>query len=261
MLLAIDMGNTQTEVGLMNGDQLVLTERLSTDQKKTSLEYAVLLHNIFEMYGIDVRKIDGAIISSVVPPLTYVLKDAVKIAAGVTPVAVGPGLKNGLKIKIDDPRQLGADMVVDAVGGLEIYGSPLIIIDMGTASTISVIDAEENFIGGAILPGVMLSLNALVSGTSQLPKIDLAGAKKVIGTNTIDCMKSGIIFGQASLIDGMVRRVIDELGYEAKVVATGGLSNLIIPYCKTNIIIDRELMIKGLKVIYDRNIKMPPQKK
>ena len=253
MLLAIDMGNTQTEVGLMEGDRLVVTERLSTDLKKTSFEYAVFLHNIFEMCRVDTKKITGAIISSVVPPLTIVLKEAVKKAVGLMPMVVGPGVKNGLKIKIDDPKQLGADMVVDAVGGLELYGAPLIIIDLGTATTISALDAGGCFIGGMIVPGVMLSVNALVSGTSQLPKIDLVAPRKAVGANTVDCMKSGVIFGQAAQLDGLVKRIRRELEAEAKVIATGGLSSVVVPYCETEITIDRELMIKGLKAIYDRN--------
>lgn len=255
MILTIDQGNTQTEIGGFEDGKLLFAERVATDLKKTDLEYAVLIHNIFEICGINEKGVDGAIISSVVPPLIDVLKRAVKKALGIAAMIVGPGLKNGLKIRIDDPKQLGADMVVDAVGAIKAYGVPLLIIDMGTASTLSVVDREENFLGGVILPGVVTSLNALVEKTSQLPKISLSPPERVIGTNTIDSMKSGIIFGQASLLDGMIDRIEEEMHEELKTVATGGLSGLIVPYCRHHIIHEPELMLKGLLEIYEKNRK------
>ena len=253
MVLAIDMGNSHIEVGLMEGDKLVMSERISTDAKKTEMEYAVLLHTVFKIRQVDVSRIEGAIISSVVPPLTFLMKRAVKMAAGITPLVVGPGVRNGLKIRIDDPKTLGADMVVDAVGGIRFYGSPLILIDMGTATTITSIDEEGGFRGGVIIPGVNVSLNALVSGTSQLPNISLDAPKKAVGTNTIDSMQSGIVYGQAAMMDGMIDRFREEMSGSPKVVATGGLAKVIVPHCKHEIILDNELMIKGLKVIYDLN--------
>ncbi len=252
MILAIDMGNTHIEFGLMDGNELVMSERIGTDPGKTATEYAVQLHTIFEIMKIDVARIEGAIISSVVPQLTFELKKAVKKAVGITPLVVGPGVKTGLKIQIDDPKTLGADMVVGAVGGANIYGTPLILIDMGTATTISSIDESGTFRGGVIIPGVNVSLNALVERTSQLPKIPLAAPPSAIGTNTAACMQSGIVYGQASMLDGMISRFREEMKGTPVTVATGGLAKVIVPYCREKIILDNELMIKGLKIIYDK---------
>ena len=253
MILAIDMGNTHIEVGIVCGGEILMSSRISTDRKKTEAEYAVCIKEILDLYQIDPQEIEGGILSSVVPPLTYILQEAVKLVTGKMPIVVGPGTKTGMHIKIDDPKTLGADMVVAAVGGIELYGTPLILIDMGTATTITAVDREGSFLGGAIVPGVRISLDALANSTTQLPMIALDSPRKAIGTNTVDCMKSGILYGQAAMLDGMIDRMREELGAEASVVATGGLSGLIVPYCRHNIILERELMIQGLKIIYDRN--------
>ena len=254
MILAVDMGNTNIEVGCIDDENIHFIERVSTDIRKTELEYAVLIKTILEIHHIETTQIDGSIISSVVPPLTHIVKTALKMILRQTPMVVGAGLKTGLNIKMDNPGQMGADLVVDSVAGMNCYGSPLIIVDMGTATTISVVDSGNNYIGGVILPGVNVSLESLVTETSQLPRISLATPKKVIGKNTIDAMKSGIIFGQASQIDGMIDRFEDELGFKAAAVATGGLAKVIIPHCRRKIILDNDLMLKGLKIIYDKNI-------
>ena len=170
-------------------------------------------------------------------------------------MVVGPGLKTGLNILMDNPAQLGADLVVNAVAGLHYYGAPIIMIDMGTATTISVVDEKKNYVGGMILPGVKVSLDSLVNRTSQLPRISLEAPRKVIGRNTIDCMKSGIVMGQAACLDGMIERIYEELGYEAPVVATGGLAASIVPYCKKKIVCDNELTLKGLGLIYHKNVE------
>ena len=253
MILAVDMGNTHIEVGIVSGGEILMSSRISTDRKKTEAEYAVCIKEILDLYQIDPQEIEGGILSSVVPPLTYILQEAVKLVTGKMPIVVGPGTKTGMHIKIDDPKTLGADMVVAAVGGIELYGTPLILIDMGTATTITAVDREGSFLGGAIVPGVRISLDALANSTTQLPMIALDSPRKAIGTNTVDCMKSGILYGQAAMLDGMIDRMREELGAEASVVATGGLSGLIVPYCRHNIILERELMIQGLKIIYDRN--------
>ncbi|MCR4590342.1 MAG: type III pantothenate kinase [Lachnospiraceae bacterium] len=254
MLLAIDMGNTNIEVGVIDDDTIHFTERISTDIDKTELEYAVILKTVMEIHGIAPADIDGSIISSVVPPLTHIMKQAVrKLVKKINPMVVGSGLKTGLNIKMDDPRTMGADLVVDSVAAMTEYGAPSIVVDMGTATTITVIDRDKNYIGGVIMPGVRTSLEALVSDTSQLPRVSLSAPKHYICTNTVDCMKSGIINGQASLVDGMIERFEEELGYKTTVVATGGLSKVIIPKCRHEIILDNALMMKGLKVIYDRN--------
>lgn len=254
MILAIDMGNTNIVIGCIDDEKIHFVERMSTDQSKTELEYAISFKNVLELYKIDVAQIEGVIISSVVPPLVNTIKRAVKKVVNKSPKIVGPGIKTGLNILMDNPAQVGSDMIVSAVAGLKEYGAPLIFVDMGTATTISVIDENKNYIGGAILPGAYTALNALVSNTAQLPRISMEAPKKVIGKNTIDCMKSGMIYGNAACIDGMIERMEAELGTAATVVATGGLASSVVPHCKKKIIIDDALLLKGLKLIYDKNI-------
>ncbi len=253
MILAIDVGNTNIVIGCIKGEKVKFVERVSTDLSKTELEYVVEFKTLFDLYNISMEEITGSIISSVVPPLNNILKSALGKMFHKEPLLVGPGVKTGLNILMDNPGQLGSDLVVNAVAGLQYYGAPIIMIDMGTATTISVVDDKKNYIGGMILPGVKVSLDSLVNRTSQLPRISLEAPKKVIGKNTIDCMKSGIVMGQAACLDGMIERIFDELGYEAPVVATGGLSGSIVPHCKQSIIYDNELTLKGLGIIYKKN--------
>lgn len=254
MILAIDIGNTNIVIGCIEGEQVRFVERVSTNLSKTELEYVVEFRTLFELYHIGLTDITGSIISSVVPPLNNIVKAALEKLFHKAPLLVGPGVKTGLNILMDNPGQLGSDLVVNAVAGLHYYGAPIIMIDMGTATTISVVDEKKNYIGGMILPGVKVSLDSLVSRTSQLPRISLEAPKKVIGKNTIDCMKSGIVMGQAACLDGMIERIFEELGYEAPVVATGGLSGSIVPYCKKKIVYDNELTLKGLNLIYQKNV-------
>lgn len=254
MILAVDIGNTNIVIGCMDGEKVCFVERVSTNQANTELEYVVEFRALFDLYRIGVEDISGSIISSVVPPLNNIVKSALEKLFHRAPLLVGPGLKTGLNILMDNPAQLGSDLVVNAVAGLHYYGAPIIMIDMGTATTISVVDEKKNYIGGMILPGVKVSLDSLVNRTSQLPRISLEPPKKVIGRNTIDCMKSGIVMGQAACLDGMIERIYDELGYEAPVVATGGLAGSIVPHCKREIICDNELTLKGLGLIYRKNI-------
>ena len=253
MILALDTGNTNIVVGACEGDRILFSARVATDHQKTEHEYAVFFRNILLMQGLDRHKIDGAIISSVVPQLTEILKRAVKICCEVDPLVVGPGLKTGLNILIDNPKQLGSDLVVDAVAALNEYKPPLIILDLGTASTMSVVDKKGNYRGGVIIPGVRISLDALASRASQLQNIGLEAPEHVIGTNTIDCMKSGLIYGQACMFDGMIERIEQELGQKATVIATGGLARPILTHSKRDVIIDDDLLIKGLMVIYQKN--------
>ena len=253
MILTIDIGNTNIELGVVDEQGIVFPERISTDIDRTQLEYAVLIKNALEVHGLTGDEITGSIMSSVVPPLVHIIKSAIKKLIGITPMVVGAGLKTGLDIKIDNPKTLGADIVVDSVAAKEIYGAPCIVIDMGTATTITVISKNGDYVGGVIVPGVRSSLEALVSDTSQLPRVSLSSPKRFICTNTIDCMKSGIINGQAALVDGMIDRFWQELGYRTNVVATGGLSRVIIPKCNHDITLNNDLMMVGLKLIYDRN--------
>lgn len=253
MILAIDIGNTNIVIGCAKQEKIYFVERVSTNISKTELEYVVEFITLFDLYHINVEEITGCIIASVVPPLNNIMKSAMEKLLHTSPLIVGPGLKTGLNILMDNPGQVGSDLIVNAVAGLKYYGAPIIMIDMGTATTISVVDQNKNYIGGMILPGVKVSLESLVNRTSQLPRISLEAPKKIIGKNTIDCMKSGIIMGQAACIDGMIERIWEELGYQANVVATGGLAGCIVPYCKKTIIYDNELTLKGLDIIYRKN--------
>lgn len=254
MILAIDIGNTNIVVGCFDKDQVLFVERVSTDHTKTELEYAISLKNVLEIYDIKPSSVEGGIISSVVPPLTNVLKSsAEKIISGEV-LVVGPGIKTGLNIMMDNPASVGSDLIVDAIAAIHEYPVPLVFIDMGTATTISVVDEEKRYRGGMILPGMRVSMDSLTSRTAQLPHISMEAPKKLIGRNTIDCMKSGMIYGNASCIDGMIRRIKKELGREdVTVIATGGLSKVIIPYCEETIIYDNELLLKGLRLIYEKN--------
>ena len=256
MILAIDMGNTNIVIGCVDEEKVLFEERLATDLSKTELEYVVIFKTVLELYGIEKEKVTGAIISSVVPQLVNIIKSAVYKLIKVEPMVVGPGVKTGLNILMDEPRRVGSDLIVDAVAAINNYGTPLIVIDMGTATTMSVIDRKGNYIGGVIMPGIRVSVDSLVSRTAQLQRISLDAPDKVIGKNTINCMKSGVIYGNASCIDGMIDRLAEEMGEspdDVKVVATGGLARVILPECRHNIIQDDELLLKGLKIIYDKN--------
>lgn len=253
MVLAVDIGNSNIVLGGFEGENISFIERLSTNQNRTALEYTVLIKNVLELNGLSHTSFEGAIISSVVPSLTSTVKEALVKLTGKHVMIVGPGVKTGLKIMLDNPAQLGSDRVADAVGAINEYTCPLIIIDMGTATTISVIDRDKNFLGGMIIPGLRVSLDSLTLRTSQLPKISLEPPKKVIGSNTVDCMKSGIIYSTAASLDGAVNKLEEELGDKCTVVSTGGLSSKIIPFCKREIIIDDRLLLKGLVIIYNKN--------
>ncbi|MDR1217331.1 MAG: type III pantothenate kinase [Oscillospiraceae bacterium] len=255
MILAIDIGNSNIVIGCVDGREITRLYRVETDISRTEDEYAAGLKQILGLDGVDFKMFDGAIISSVVPPLTDCMKSAVRRITGVEALVVGSGMKTGLNIKIDDPGQLGSDLVASAVAASESYELPVIIFDMGTATTIGLVDKGANFMGGAIFPGVAASMNALVSATAQLPKVPLEAPAKCISTNTIDCMKSGAIFGTASMMDGMIDRIEAELGAETRVVATGGLAGRIIPYCRHNITHDADLLLRGLALLYEKNVK------
>ncbi len=253
MLLAIDIGNTNIVLGGIDKDKIHFIARLYTEKKLSYDQYTIQIKNMLDIYNITINNIDDCIISSVVPPVLDAIVQAVKTIIKKEPMIVGPGIKTGLNILTDNPAQLGSDLVVNSVACLNQFNAPLIIIDMGTATTISVIDKNKNYIGGCIIPGVKISLNALSGMTAQLPHISLDEPKKTIGSNTIDCMKSGVVLGNASMIDGMIERIEEDLGYKTTVVATGGIANHIIPFCKKEIIYDDNLLLKGLFNIYTKN--------
>lgn len=253
MILAIDIGNTNIVLGCCRGEEVLFRERVSTVHTSTVLEYAAMLKTAFEMNDIAPESIHGAIISSVVPAVTTTMKAAVEKYVHTTPLVVGPGIKTGLRIHIDNPAQLGSDLVVDAVAGIHNYPLPQIIIDMGTATTISVLDRDGGYCGGMILPGVVVSHDSLISRTAQLQKIAFEVPKNLIGRNTIDCMKSGILYGSAGALDGLIDRISDELGEPCTVIATGGLSGVVAPLCRNKIILDDDLLLKGLLILYNKN--------
>ena len=253
MILAVDIGNSNIVLGCFENDQILFIERLSTNQNSTELEYTILIKNILELNNLSHCSFEGCIISSVVPSVTHTVQAAMTRLTGKPIMVVGPGIRTGLKIKLDNPAQLGSDRVADAVAAIHEYPCPLIIIDMGTATTISAIDGNKNFLGGMIIPGLRVSLDSLTTRTSQLPKISLDPPKRVIGSNTIDCMRSGIIYSNASSIDGVVEKIEVAIDEPCTVISTGGLAKVIIPYCKRKIIIDDQLLLKGLMIIYNKN--------
>ena len=253
MLLAIDVGNTNIVLGCFDGDKILFRERLSTNQQATDLEYISGIKMALDMHGVEKDAIQDAIISSVVPSVTSTLREAVGKYIRKRVMVVGPGIKTGLSIMIDNPAQLGSDLVVDAVAGLQEYSAPMIIIDMGTATTLSLINEKKQYIGGVISTGMAASMDALVSRTSQLPKISFEPPKRIIGSNTIDCMKSGILYGTACMLDGMIARMEQELGQPCTVIATGGLARIVVPLCTHEMILDDDLLLKGLYAIYQKN--------
>ncbi|MGN1202297.1 MAG: type III pantothenate kinase [Eubacterium sp.] len=253
MILAVDVGNTNIVLGFLNGDELVHECRLSSSADDSADEYAIKLKSIFEIFKINVNDIEGSVLSSVVPPLNRTISKALLLITGKKPIVVGPGVKTGLNIKINNPAELGADMAVGAVAGIAKYPCPQIIFDLGTATTASVIDKNGSFLGGAILCGVKTGLNALVSSTAQLPQIEIVAPENAIGANTIDSMRSGTVFGTAAMLDGLVKRFEAELGEKATVIVTGGLGSIIAQHCESDMIVDKHLLIDGLRIIYEKN--------
>ncbi len=253
MILAIDVGNTNIVVGCIDDLKTYFIERLSTNRTKTELEYAVDLKNVLDIYHIKKTEIEGCIISSVVPQITNIVKLAAEKILKKNAIVLGPGVKTGLNIMMDNPGQLGADQVADAVAGISGYPVPLILIDMGTATTASVVNSKKQYVGGMILPGVGVSLDALTARASQLSGISIDAPRHVIGKNTIECMKSGVLYSNAAALEGIIDRIEEELGEKATVVATGGLAKKIVPHCKREIILDEELLLRGLLIIYEKN--------
>ncbi|HJB19577.1 MAG TPA: type III pantothenate kinase [Candidatus Bariatricus faecipullorum] len=253
MILAIDIGNTNIVIGCVDDEKTYFIERLSTIKTKMELEYAIDIRMVLDIHGVRPEDLDGAIVGSVVPQITGIVKRAAEKIIGKETKVIGPGLKTGLNILMDNPAQLGSDLVADAVAGIAEYEPPLIIFDLGTATTVSVVDANKNYIGGMILPGIVVSLNALTANTSQLQGISLDAPKRLVGKNTIECMKSGIIHGNAASLDGLIDRIEEDLGQKATAIATGGLAKVIVPHCRRTIILDDDLLLKGLRIIYNKN--------
>ena len=255
MILTIDVGNTNVVMGCVENGDVKSVCRLATNLNDLSSDYAMKMRQSFEFDGIDYKNFSGAILSSVVPQLNRAIRTAVKKVTGLDCMVVGAGLKTGVNIKLDDPGQLAGDLITGAVGALALYKPPLVVVDMGTATTIVAIDSEGSYLGGAIIPGIKLSYSALSSGTSLLPNIAIEAPKKCIGTNTVDSMKSGAVYGTAALVDGMIDRMETELGEPVTVVATGGLAGTVVPYCRRKIDYEPALLLKGLAILYEKNAK------
>ena len=253
MILTVDIGNSNIVLGCVKDETIVMEARLRTDATKTSDEYCIDLSRILDVYHIAPEDIEGSIIASVVPQVLNSMQTAIKKLTGKVSLVVGPGLKTGLNIKIENPSQTGADLVVGNVAAMREHKPPLIVIDMGTATTMTVLDETGALIGGCICPGVKISLDALTGRTALLPGLQLDQPKKAIGRNTIDCMRSGIMMGNACMLDGMVESMEAELGQKCTVIATGGIAKFIVPMCKTPMVYDKDLIVKGLAALYRDN--------
>ena len=253
MILAIDIGNSNIVIGGLEGDEICFEARLRTEATKTSDQYCVDLKILMDVYGVKAEQLEGTIIASVVPQVLNSLQTAVKKLTGKGALVVGPGLKTGLNILLENPSQTGADLVVGCVAALREHKPPMIVVDMGTATTMVALDRNGALIGGCICPGVKISMDALTERTALLPGLQLDQPKKAIGRNTIDCMRSGIMMGAACMLDGMVQRMEEELGAKATVVVTGGIAKFIVPMCRTPMIYDKDLLLKGLAALYRDN--------
>ena len=253
MLLVIDVGNTNIVLGIFKDQELVDHWRVSTDRLRTTDEYGVLIRHLFYLNGVNSEEIDAIIISSVVPPVMPTLERMCQRYFGLTPLVIGPGVKTGMDIKYDNPREVGADRIVNAVAAYEKCGGPVIIIDFGTATTFCAVDKKGTYLGGAICPGIGISTDALVQRTAKLPRIEVVQAEKVICRNTVESMQAGVFYGFVGQVDGIVTRMRRELGCKAKVVATGGLAVIVAPATDAIDVVEPMLTLEGLKIIYDRN--------
>lgn len=253
MLLVFDIGNSNMVLGTYEGEKLLNHWRISTDRQKTGDEYGMLINNLFDFHGLNTADIHAIIISSVVPPLVVPLTKMCKRYFHIEPLVVGPGIKTGIRLKYENPREIGADRIVNAVGAFAKFGGPLIIVDFGTATTFCAIDRNGDYLGGAIAPGIGISTEALFQRAAKLPRIELVTPKSVICRNTVTSMQSGIIYGFTGQVDEIVRRMKEELGEDAKVIATGGLASLIFKQSKSIDRIERFLTLDGLRILYERN--------
>lgn len=259
MLLAFDIGNTNIVIGVFQQDKLIADWRIASDRQRTYDEYGLLLEQLFQCSNLKRSDVEDIIISSVVPNLTGILKLTCERYFKLTPMVVGNGLKTGMPIRYENPKEVGADRIVNAVAAIELYGAPLIILDFGTATTFCVINEKGEYLGGAIAPGIGISASALVERTAQLPKVEMIVPEKVIGKNTIHAIQSGLLYGYCGLVDGMVRRIAAEIDMtldDVKVIATGGLAELIHANSETVQIVDQMLTLQGLRILYNKNRKL-----
>jgi type III pantothenate kinase len=254
MLLVLDVGNTQAVLGVYEGNDLRVSWRISTDIRKSSDEFWVILRSLFRESDLDTRSINGVCISSVVPPLQSMLEEVCERYFKTRPIVVEPGIKTGLSILYDNPREVGADRIVNSVAGINLYGGPLIIVDFGTATTFDAVSAKAQYLGGAIFPGIGIAAEALFQRTAKLPRVELVAPKTVIGKDTASSIKSGLIFGYAEMVDGMVRRIRKEMEGVPKTIATGGLARIISEHSREIESVEPLLTLVGLRIIYEKNM-------
>jgi type III pantothenate kinase len=254
MLLVIDVGNTNIVYGLFDGEDLKHQFRVESGRGRTADEYAVVLKQLCEMHGIAASEIDAAIIASVVPALTEPMVGLVKRAFDIEPKIVGPGIRSGMAILYENPREVGADRIVNAVAAFEKIKAGVIVVDFGTATTFDCVTPKGEYLGGVIAPGIQISADALFSRAAKLPRVEIVQPPKVVGKNTVHSMQSGIVYGYVGLVDGVVERLKEELGYPCEVIATGGLASLIAPLTRNIKDVDPNLTLTGLRLLHERNL-------
>jgi type III pantothenate kinase len=253
MLLAVDVGNTNIVFGLYEGAELLHTFRISTLRSRTEDEHGILLRELLSLRSVSPSQIEAAIVASVVPPLTDVLVEAIRQAFKTDPVVVGPGLRTGVRILYENPREIGADRIVNSVAAFERFKGPAIVVDFGTATTFDCVSPKGEYLGGVIVPGIHVSLDGLLAAAARLSRVELAAPPRVLGRNTTHALQSGVIVGHAAMVDGMVERLEAELGHPCDVIATGGHSLLISKFAKRIQVIDVNLTLEGLRILYERN--------
>ena len=253
MILAVDVGNSHIVVGVLEAGELVFSARCATDRGKTEDEYALIFQDMFDLRGVSIWDIEGGILTSVVPVLRQVIADAVELVTGKRMLVVTAEMDTGMALRVERPERLGTDRIVDAVGAKALYPAPLVIIDMGTATTLSVIDPAGDYIGGMIMPGLRVAVDSLTARAAQLPHIDFDAPRSLIGVNTEECMRSGAVYGAAAMVDGLIDRVEKELGQPVTAVLTGGISPFVAPFCNRSLHLRQDLMLRGLQILYERN--------